>query len=138
MPWIEQARLLLRKAEQDATAVRHLVGDPDVADEIVGFHTQQACEKALKAVLSRKGVAFPFTHNLVQLLDLVGDAGVDVPPAIAEVAEWTPFAAFFRYAEWSAPEPMDRERAVSAVDSAITWAEPIVMADDVADSAAMT
>jgi len=50
MPWIEQARLLLRKARQDVVIVSRAVDDPEIADEIVGFHVQQVplCEDSAK------------------------------------------------------------------------------------------
>lgn len=40
-----QAVVLARKAEADAIAVRELVGNPEITDEILGFHAQQAIEK---------------------------------------------------------------------------------------------
>jgi HEPN domain-containing protein len=48
----DHALVLLRKATDDATAARKFADDPEIADAIVGFHAQQAVEKALKAVLS--------------------------------------------------------------------------------------
>jgi len=50
-PELEEALLLLRKAQEDADAVKKLLPDTDIADSVVGFHAQQAAEKALKAVL---------------------------------------------------------------------------------------
>ena len=47
----EQVELLLRKAAQDEFAIQKLLPDPASADEIIGFHAQQAVEKTLKAVL---------------------------------------------------------------------------------------
>jgi HEPN domain len=35
----------------------------------VGFHAQQAAEKALKAVLAASGDDFPWTHDLRHLMD---------------------------------------------------------------------
>jgi hypothetical protein len=40
------ADVFLRKARDDLTALTRLASDPQVADEIVGFHAQQAVEKA--------------------------------------------------------------------------------------------
>jgi HEPN domain-containing protein len=57
-PELEEARLLLRKASEDAEAVDKLAADVDIADAIVGFHAQQAAEKALKAVLAASGDDF--------------------------------------------------------------------------------
>ncbi len=73
------ARLFLDKAAQDEAAVRVLLPSRQVSDEIVAFHAQQACEKALKAVLALHGVRYGRTHNLGALLDLLADEGVDVP-----------------------------------------------------------
>lgn len=47
---------LLVKARNDALVLDKLAEDPEVADESVGFHAQQAVEKALKAVLEDRGV----------------------------------------------------------------------------------
>ncbi len=44
--------------------------DSAIADEILGFHAQQAAEKMLKAVLACQGIEFPFTHRLADLIDL--------------------------------------------------------------------
>lgn len=43
--------LLLGLARQDALAFRKLANDREMGDALVGFHAQQAVEKALKAVL---------------------------------------------------------------------------------------
>ncbi len=39
--------------------------------DIISFHCQQCAEKYLKALLLYRGVAFPRTHDLRLLLDLV-------------------------------------------------------------------
>ena len=44
-----------------------------VTDAIVGFHAQQAVEKAFKAVLAMVGAEFPFTHNIALLMQLCED-----------------------------------------------------------------
>ena len=45
-PELEEALLLLRKAQEDADAVKKLLPDTDIADSVVGFHAQQAAETA--------------------------------------------------------------------------------------------
>lgn len=45
-----------------------------MADEIVGFHAQQAVEKALKAVLTAVAVRVGRTHDIAYLLTLLPDA----------------------------------------------------------------
>jgi len=60
------------KAEHDFKAAEHAM---ELAHEgltdIVCFHCQQCAEKYLKAFLLYRGVAFPRTHDLRLLLDLV-------------------------------------------------------------------
>ena len=42
------AEKFLRKADQDILVLEKWRSDPDIADEILGFHAQQAAEKLLK------------------------------------------------------------------------------------------
>ena len=76
MPTPEQAavaELLIRKARSDLTVARALGADTMFEDDVVGFHAQQAVEKALKAVLALSGIAVPRTHDIATLADLISD-----------------------------------------------------------------
>jgi HEPN domain len=53
------AARLARKAESDEIALQKLADDPDVPDDLIGFHAQQALEKLLKAALAHVGIAPP-------------------------------------------------------------------------------
>ncbi|MEX2194164.1 MAG: HEPN domain-containing protein [Thermoleophilaceae bacterium] len=75
----EQADLLLRKARDDQHVLIALAGDPGAADAVLGFHAQQAVEKAMKAVLASRGEDFPWTHDLQLLLRRIEAAGVPWP-----------------------------------------------------------
>jgi len=67
----KQARLLLAAAERDFAALRGM-GDATIfADEIFGFHAQQATEKLLKAWLASLGETYPLSHDLASLLDML-------------------------------------------------------------------
>ena len=46
---LKQARVLLTSAERDISALRGMADAAVFADEIFGFHAQQAAEKLLKA-----------------------------------------------------------------------------------------
>ncbi len=49
---VDLARMLRRKAASDEIVFRRLVDDPDIPDDVLGFHLQQAVEKLVKAVLA--------------------------------------------------------------------------------------
>ena len=55
----ELASLLVRKAEGDEAILDRLLDDPDVPDDVLGFHAQQAIEKRLKAVLAQVRILPP-------------------------------------------------------------------------------
>jgi HEPN domain-containing protein len=49
----------------------------------VGFHAQQAVEKALKVALTLTGVDYPKTHDIDFLLALVERHSVEIPKEVA-------------------------------------------------------
>lgn len=113
---------LLARAADDAAAARALLPVRDVSDAIVGFHGQQAVEKALKAVLALHRVEFPFTHDVALLMDLCGDAGLVLPDHLREVDLLTPFGVGLRYATVEDAGLVDRETAVHWAEAAVSWA----------------
>ncbi len=76
-PWLARARSNLKRAELDRQ-------DSDIFLEDLCFDAQQAAEKALKAICIHLGVAFPKTHSLVYLIDLIERAGLCVPEEVRE------------------------------------------------------
>jgi hypothetical protein len=74
------ARVLGGKAAGDEAAFEGLAENPDIPDEVVGFHAQQAVEKRIKSVLAARGVEFERTHNIAYLLRLLGDHDLAPPP----------------------------------------------------------
>ena len=79
----EQAGFLLQRAHHDEVLVQEVLDAEHVADEIVGFHCQQALEKLLKALLSLRGVRYRKTHDLRELMDLLKDGGGAVAQRLA-------------------------------------------------------
>ncbi|MDX6538289.1 MAG: hypothetical protein QOD37_2630 [Gaiellales bacterium] len=124
----DHARLLLRKAYEDEVAVRKLADDAEIADAVVGFHAQQAVEKALKAVLAASGRSYPWTHDLRHLIELLADAEASLPEDLLEVRRLTPWAAEFRYGA-SIDEPLDRTATAELVAALLNWADGKVDAD---------
>lgn len=93
----EFARGLLRRARDDAYVVEQLARDSAAPDWIIGFHAQQAVERALKAVLAAAGVQFPRTHNIAMLLALLEQAAIQSPENCAGLERLTPFGVAARY-----------------------------------------
>lgn len=120
-PELEEALLLLRKAQEDADAVKKLLPDADIADSVVGFHAQQAAEKALKAVLAASGDDFPWTHDLRHLMDRLQAMGTPLPSSLREVRVLIPWAVEFRYGE-TIEDLLEREQASVLADEIIAWA----------------
>jgi len=61
----------VRKAESDYRLVLRIAGEKDPFHDEVCFHSQQAAEKFLKALLEELGLTIPRTHNLDDLLALL-------------------------------------------------------------------
>ncbi len=94
----QQYEVFLIKAKQDLVLVEQIKDNPEVASEIKYFHLQQSVEKALKSLLSFKGVEFPKTHDLEDLIELAGERQITLPDYINTLTELTPYAVEFRYA----------------------------------------
>jgi HEPN domain-containing protein len=116
------ARVLARKAEGDAKAMRRLASDSEVDDESVGFHAQQAIEKWIKAVMAFHGLDEVRVHDLGRLLELLGDTGIVLPPDADRVDELTIYAVPMRYDELLDAEPLDRDAAIALVAEVEEWA----------------
>jgi HEPN domain-containing protein len=92
------ARQLLDRADDDVAAADALLHADRVSDAIVGFHAQQAVEKALKAVLAAHHVEYPFTHDLQLLVALCEQGGAPMPADLADdVPRLSPYATRLRY-----------------------------------------
>ncbi len=84
--------------------------------DLVGFHAQQAAEKALKALLIRHQVKFRKTHDLGKLLDLAEPIAPGVRQELADIRALTPYAVDVRY---PSDEPaLGREEASSHLAAA--------------------
>lgn len=122
----ELAELLLRKAAADVDVVRKMI-DSGVPYEAVGFHAQQACEKAMKAVLVAVGTRYPHSHNLGLLVDLVRNSGLVVPEHVEDAVDLTPFAVLYRYDDYTLDEdPVPVAGIVDLVSGVHAWAEATV------------
>ncbi len=122
---VDLAHLLLRKANADLAVTRTLAADDaESHDEAIGFHAQQAVEKALKAVLAISELPSPRTHDLTYLVELLATHGIDVPTTIAEPEWLSPWAVTTRYDDLD--DALDRHAAIEAAASAIAWAQTLL------------
>lgn len=119
---------LLALAREDLAAAETLDGAERVSDAPVGFHAQQAVEKALKAAIANRDQEFPFTHDLGLLMQLCEDAGFELPADLVEVDRLTPYAAALRYGlgDPSAVAPQD---ALQWAALAIEWVDTEIRSD---------
>jgi HEPN domain-containing protein len=105
-------------------ALARLTDDERIAPEILAFHAQQAAEKALKALLVRRQVEFPFIHTIGPLLTLCREAGFEGTEALSGAAILTRYAVAARYP--GEEEPVTRQEAREAVELAtqvLVWVE---------------
>ncbi len=116
------ARRFLTLADRDIRAFLKLADDPEIDDEVVGFHAQQAVEKCLKAVLAKHCVELRKTHDLQLLIDLLIQNNLPSPPLCEGIDALGPFAVELRY-DLMATEPLDREQARAVVAAVRDWAE---------------
>ncbi len=113
--WLSRARSNLLHARAQTTGV-YL--------EDLCFDAQQAAEKALKAVLVKRGVRFPYVHDLATLVTLMEQTGEEVPPAVREAGRLTRFAVIARYPAMSEPvTDEDYRRALATAEAVVEWAE---------------
>ncbi len=111
------ARQLLFSAERDLKAIKAMADPNTFADEVFGFHAQQAIEKTLKAWIALLGQDYPFVHDVDALLNRLEKLGCDVG-ALRGLVELNAFAVQFRYEAFeSQDEPLDRPAVVSTADA---------------------
>lgn len=120
----EVAQMLLDKAKEDLSAARALIVAGDQADQVVGFHLQQAAEKALKAVLASEAVEIPRTHDLAYVVESLSDLGVGLPEAVASCEWLTPWGVLFRYDV--GPAELDRAAGVDVAAAAVALADSAI------------
>lgn len=116
---------LLALAREDLVAAEALDRADQVSDAPVGFHAQQAVEKALKAAIASRDGDFPFTHDLGLLMQICEDAGLVLPAGLAEADRLTPYAAAVRYGLGD-PRAVATQDALRWAAAAIEWVATVV------------
>ena len=112
----EEALRWLRFARADLHAARSILGGAVITPHHTCLHSQQAAEKALKALLRANGVPPPPIHDLDDLLDLVA-ANAALPAPRLDLSQLTDWYIEARYpGPWAEPVALDAERAVATAE----------------------
>jgi HEPN domain-containing protein len=75
----------------------HLLAEGMTFPNAIAFHSQQAAEKYLKAFLVWHQVAFPKTHDLEEILDVVETIDAGLAASLRDVIILTPYGVELRY-----------------------------------------
>ncbi len=89
-------RQWIEKADQDLAAAEILLKDGRLRP-VIAFHSQQAVEKYLKAILVRHQTHFARTHDMGKVLDLVATCEPAIAVTLQEASVLTPFGVEVRY-----------------------------------------
>jgi HEPN domain-containing protein len=95
---INEARIWTDNAAEDMRVAKHLLSTMrPIPVEIIGFHSQQAAEKSLKAVLVYNEKVVPRTHEITDLVSICNTLGAcfDIPEAVTDTI--TEYAVKIRY-----------------------------------------
>lgn len=127
---LKLARVLLAAAERDITALRGMADTDVFANEIFGFHVQQATEKLLKANLSLLEDPYPATHDLTRLLELLKAHQPEAESRFGNLVAYNPYAVQLRYSVGDPGlAPPDREAAVQLLQVFLAWSRKNVAED---------
>lgn len=113
--WLNRARSNLIQARGDR---------PGVYWEDLCFQAQQAAEKAIKALLLHRGIRFPYIHDLAELIHLLAQGGLEIPPRIQEAARLSDYAVEARYPGLTEPVSAEEyQEALALAEEVVRWVE---------------
>jgi HEPN domain-containing protein len=130
MSEIKHAKVLLDLAEKDLKALLGMHEPSIFAEEIFGFHAQQAIEKALKAWIAASGKEYPLTHNIARLLAILEKQGSDVE-RFWDLVEYNVFAVEFRYGSLDlSGESLNRREVIKRVQELLEYVRKTIAAKE--------
>ena len=117
--WVRQSAgdIVIARLRQEGVLFEHRL-----------FHAQQAVEKALKGVLVARGLLYPRTHNIRELIDNLRAGGVEVPEEADDAKSFTDFESLTRYPiDFAAVKVQISEElcevAAETADAVLEWAK---------------
>ena len=88
------------------------------------FETQQAAEKALKAVMLARGISFRLVHDLSEHLTVLEKNGVSLPDEVRSAAILSDYSVAARYPGPYEPVTESEFReSLRIADAVVAWAE---------------
>jgi len=121
-----EAQRLQLAARKDWQALNGMHDATVFADEVFGFHAQQAVEKTLKAWLSFSGVEYPRTHDISLLLSTLNMRGENVD-SYYDLLEFNPYAVQFRYEAFDEiGTPLERAKVIKRVGTLLNHVERLL------------
>ena len=116
--WMNRARSNLALAKNRV---------PDAYLEDLCFEAQQAAEKAIKAVMIKRGIDFPYVHDLARLLSLLKEADETIPDFVGQAGKLSRFATVTRYPMDQAVTEQHYLEAIAIAEAVIRWAEERIL-----------
>ena len=113
---------LLSAARRDALAFDLLAAQQNAPSEVVFFLAQQSIEKSMKAVLAHRKVAYPKTHDLLQLSALLSDDLLLEKVSTDLMIRLGPYAVELRYVPPSSPR-VYLDEVQAAITQVLAWVE---------------
>src|SRR5262245_47732244 len=117
--WLARAKSNLVMAMREKTA--------DLFWEDLCFETQQAAEKALKAVCQYRGIRFRYVHDLEELITALEKHDVVVPEEVKEAEVLSQYAFETRYpGDFEAVSEEEYRHALDLAEQVVSWAEKVL------------
>ena len=112
--WLNRARSSLEIAKNRG---------PQIYLEDLCFGAQQAAEKAIKALMIKRGIDFPYVHDIARLLSLLRESGEAIPDAVGNARKLTRFATVTRYPMNQVVTEQHYQEAVSVAEAVLRWVQ---------------
>jgi HEPN domain-containing protein len=111
----------IKRSKSDLKLAKSL--SDEVLYEDLCFHAQQACEKAIKALLVSQHISFSKTHNINTLLKLL-PSSVPIPSMLLPAGDLSDYAVTTRYpGDYIPISEEDWKDSVKLAEEVIKWVE---------------
>jgi len=119
---LAEAKDWLARSAEDLAAAERLLQTPPPLLATAAYHAQQAAEKALKAFLAGRNIAFRLTHNLEELVSAAEEVDASFGQFATTARTLTPYAVRFRYPGGPvAPTPVEAEEALDLAQKLVQF-----------------